>query len=101
MNPQHPAWRSPLHAIRERISFAVNAARLRHPSFSIVDALQFHPPEVQLDALFLTAVAMSTAIDIDPHQMVVRAKRLLPDADGPYSDHIQAARDYAKGELRR
>lgn len=98
---QHPAWRSPLHTIRDRIAFSANAARLREPSFSIVDQLQFYPPEVQLDALFTTAVAMSTTIGLDPHEMVVRARRILPDAEGPFTEQLQAARDYAKGELRR
>jgi hypothetical protein len=97
---EHPAWRSPLHAIRDRISFATSAARVLEPSFRIVDALQFSDPAVQLDALFVTAVAMATVIGLDPHEMVVRARRMLPDAEGPFTEQLQAARDYAKGELR-
>ena len=98
---EHPGWRSPLHAIRSRISAAVSAAKFREPSFRIVDSLQFYPPEVQLDSLFVTAVAMSTVVGLDPHEMVARAKRILPEADGPFTDQIAAATDYAKGELRK
>jgi hypothetical protein len=97
---EHPAWRSPLHTIRDRIAFSTAAAQLRHPSFAIVDQLQFHPPEVQLDALFVTAVAMATVVGLDPHEMVSRARRLLPAAEGPFTDHLQAVKDYAKGELK-
>jgi hypothetical protein len=63
---EHPAWRSPLSAIRDRISFSSSAARLREPSFRIVDALQFSDPAVQLDALFVSAVAMATVVGLDP-----------------------------------
>lgn len=98
---QHAAWRTPLHAIRDRIIFASAAAPLREPSFAIVDQLQFYDPAVQMDALFVTAVAMATVIGLDPHEMVARARRILPAAEGPFTDQLQAARDYAKGELRR
>jgi hypothetical protein len=97
---EHPAWRSPLSAIRDRISFSSSAARLREPSFRIVDALQFSDPAVQLDALFVSAVAMATVVGLDPHEMVTRAKRLLPSVDGPFSDQVSAMTDYAKGELK-
>jgi hypothetical protein len=98
---EHPGWKAPLHAIRLSIHAATAPAKFREPSFRIVDALQFPPPEVQLDALFLTAVAMATVVGLDPHEMVTRAKRILPEADGPFTDQISALTDYAKGELRR
>lgn len=66
----------------------------------MLDALQFHPPEVQLDSLALALVAMSTVVGLDPHEMVARAKRMLPDVDGPFTDQVSAMTDYAKGELR-
>lgn len=97
---EHPAWRSPLHSIRDRISFATSAAPLRVPAYRALDALQFSDPAVQLDALFLLAVAMSTVVGIDPHEMVTRAKRVLPEAEGPFTEQLQAAREYAKGELK-
>lgn len=97
---EHPAWRSPLHTIRDHIAWAVDAARLRRPAYHILDALQRHPPATQMDALFVLAVAMAEALGLDSHAMVSRAKRILPDAEGPFTEHLQAARDYAKGELR-
>jgi hypothetical protein len=101
MSPSdHPAWLSPLHTIRDAISFATSAAALRRPAFEILYALQRHPPAVQMDSLFLTAVAMSEALGLDAHEMVSRAKRIMPDAEAAYTDHIQAVKDYARGELK-
>lgn len=97
----HPGWTAPLHVIRTNIAYSTTAAPLREPSFRVVDALQFSPPAVQLDALFLTAVAMATVIGIDPHEMVSRAKRILPEAEGPFTEQLQAAKDYARGELNK
>lgn len=100
-HPDHPAWRSPLHAIRDRISFATTAEKLRRPAFHAISALQSFPPEVQLDALFLAAVAMAEALRLDSHDMVSRAKRIMPDAEAAHTMHLQAVKDYARGELRQ
>jgi hypothetical protein len=97
---EHPGWRAPLHAIRLTVAAAVSAAKFREPSYTITDALQFYPPAVQLDALFITAVSMAVVIGKDPHEMVERAKRIIPEADGPFTVHIAALREYAKEELR-
>jgi hypothetical protein len=45
---------------------------------------------------------MSQALGLDPHEMVARARRILPEAEGAYGagTHIGAIRLYAKGELR-
>lgn len=95
----HPAWRSPLHTIRDRLRFAASAAKLRSPAYTILDTLQRFHPAVQMDALFVLAVAMAETLGLDSHEMVTRAKRILPEAEGPFSEQLQAARDYAKGEL--
>lgn len=98
---EHPAWRSPLHTIRERIAFAVSAAGLRVPAFRIIDALQGSHPSHQMEALALALTAMAQTLNLNPHDLVERAKRQLPDAEGPFTEQLQAIRDYAKGELRR
>lgn len=97
----HPAWRSPLHTIRERLSFSVNPEPVRRAAFAVLDAVQFFQPHYQLDALFNLGVAMAQTLGLDPHELVARAKRMLPDVEGPYTDALQTARDYAKGELAR
>lgn len=97
----HPAWRSPLHTIRAAIAYAVTAQPLRQPALAIIDAIQFAHPSVQMDALFTTAVAMAQTLNLDPHEMVARAKRILPSAEGPFSEQFSVVRDYAGGELRK
>jgi hypothetical protein len=97
----HPAWRSPLDTIRLNLAAASAPEPIRHGSFAVLDALQRYRPETQLDALFATAVAMSQSLGLDPHDMVVRARRVLPDLEAAYTNHLQAIRDYAKGELTR
>jgi len=96
----HPAWRTPIHAIVDAIRFAVTTRDLREPAFRVLDGIQQSPPAVQLQALYLTAVAMAQSLNLNPHDLVERAKRQLPDAEGPFTEQLQAARDYAKGELR-
>lgn len=88
------------HTIRDRIRFRTLAEPLRKPAFDVVTALQRYPADVQVDAAFLAAVALATTVNLDPHDLVSRARRLLADAEGPFTDHLQAIRDYAKGELR-
>jgi hypothetical protein len=89
-----------MDTIRLSISAAYAPARFREPAFRVLDALQQSPPAIQLDALFLTAVAMAMTVGIDPHEMVARAKRMIPDVDGPFSSQLAAITDYAKGELK-
>lgn len=98
--PDHPSWRTPLDNIRLRLSASADAAKLRRPSFAILDTLQRFPAEVQLDSLFVLAAAMAEGAGMDAHDMVTRAKRILPEAEGPFTEHLQAARDYAAGELK-
>jgi hypothetical protein len=101
MNRPHGTWATPLDNIKLRISAASSAPRLRVPAWRIVDVLQFSPAEDQLDALWITAVAMAEAVGMNPHDMVARAKRIIPEAEGPFTEHLQSARDYAKGELKK
>lgn len=96
----HPSWGAPLHAIRSAIAWSSSPQPIREPAFRVVDALQFYPAGVQMDALASLFVAMAEVIGLDAHEMVARAKRQLPDLEGPFTEQLQAARDYAKGELR-
>jgi len=98
---QHPAWLSPLAAIRLRLAAANQTEPRRLAAFAIIDALQHYPPEVQMDGLFAAATAMSQTLNLDPHEMVARARRVLPDLEAGYTMHLEAVRDYARGELTR
>lgn len=98
---EHPAWASPLHAIQDRLRFHRDHEAVRLAAFKALSGIQSAPPHVQLDGLFSLATAMAEALRLDPHEMVERARRMFADVEGPYTEQLQAARDYARGELRR
>lgn len=101
LGPEHPAWRSPLQSIRDRIAWATGGLpRLREAVFAVLDRLQFVPPDVQVDALFVSAVVMANSLSLDAHSMVTRAKRLIPDLDS-HNEHLNVVRDYTHGELKK
>lgn len=99
MSPAHPGWRASPDTIRRNVAAASAIQPIRDGAMRVLDAIQFTPPANQLDSLFVLAVAMATVIGRDPHEMVSRARRIIPDAEGPFTQKVQAARDYARGEL--
>lgn len=100
MVPDHPGWAASPEAIRRHLSAATVIQPIREGAMRALDAIQFSPPATQLDSLFVLAVAMATVIGLDPHEMVTRARRIIPDAEF-FSDNIRSTRDYAKGELKK
>lgn len=86
--------------IVDRVLLGSTASNLRHPAFRLISANQQENPEVQINALMLTAVVVCQTIGLDPHDMVERAKRMVSVAEGPFTYHLQAIRDFAEGELR-
>jgi hypothetical protein len=100
MSPlKHPGWSAPVDAIRRSVSAASAIQPIRDGAIRVLDAIQFTPPANQLDSLFVLAVAMATVVGLDPHEMVARARRIIPDAE-LFSENMRATRDYAKGELK-
>ena len=97
----HPAWKTGPENVRLRLMAASSADKYRQTSYVILDVLQRYAPEVQLDALFVLSTAMAESVGLDPHEMVTRARRILPEAEGPFTEQLQAARDYARGELKK
>jgi hypothetical protein len=87
-------------SIRDRIAFNSNIGKLREPSFLIINALQSaRDTAAQVEALFLTAAIIAQTLNLDPHAMIVRARRQIADAEAGKVPLIDAIRDYAKGEL--
>jgi hypothetical protein len=74
-------------------------ARLREPAFLLIDRLQRVDPADQLRALSLAFVAATEAAGLDPHEEVTRARRMMRQAEGPFTEQVQAIRDYARSEL--
>jgi hypothetical protein len=66
-----------------------------------INHVQGESPANQLTATALAVVAMSEAAGIEPYDVIAVAKRVMRDAEGPFTHQIQAIRDYARDELRR
>jgi hypothetical protein len=49
----------------------------------------------------LAAYVAAEALGLDPHEELSRAGRKVAAAEGPFTAHIQALRDYVRGELAR
>lgn len=87
--------------LRERVFARSSLRPLKAPAFLIIDALQRTPDtSLQLDALSLTFTAICQSVGIDPHDLIVRSKRQLADADVLHNPEIEAIRDYAAGEMK-
>lgn len=90
-----------LHTIQDRVRHASTVAELREPAFRIADRMQDLEPAVQYRALILAALVATQALGLDPHEEIERARRMVTAAEGPFTSHVQALRDYVRGELLR
>lgn len=87
--------------LRERIFARSSLRPLKAPAFLVIDALQRTPDtSLQLDALSLTFTTICHSVGIDPHDLIVRSKRQLADAEVLKNPEIEAIRDYAVGEMK-
>ena len=90
------------HNISDRIRGHTSLVPLKRPAFSIISALQdLKDPAVQVDALALTFAIICQEAAVDPHALITRAHRQIPDADALPNPHLEAIRDYVKGEMLR
>lgn len=87
------------HTVRDRIAFRSSLQPLKGPSFQVIDALQAHPKDVQVEALTLTLAAICRSVGLDAHDLITRANRQLRQADTVRNPHIEAIAAYATGEL--
>lgn len=87
--------------IAERARHDSSVAVLREPAFRVITRMDDIEPHLQFNALMLTAVVASEALGLDPHEELERARRKVETAEGPYTQHVQAIRDYVRGELAR
>ena len=76
-------------------------AQVRAPAFQVLTRIQGLDPGIQLLAVAVALCAMSQACELDMREVIYTAENLLRDCEGPYTEHIQAIRDYARGELVR
>jgi len=95
----HASWNAHPAVIRLAVNASHAAARLREPAMRVVDAVQMMPAGQQIETVFAAAVILARGAGLDPHELVVRARRQVPDIEFGESA-ASAISDYAKGELR-
>lgn len=95
----HPSWEARPALIRLAVAMSHQADPVRRSAYSVIDAIQALPAKLQIEAVFAAAVILANAIGEDPHDLVSRARRQVPDLEFSESS-IQAISDYAKGELQ-
>lgn len=76
-------------------------AAIRTPAFKVIDRMQHVHPSAQVTATAVALCAMSEALGLRMRDVINVAENTLRDCEGPYTEHIQAIREYAKGELLR
>lgn len=87
--------------LRDRVRNRSTLAVLREPVFRLATRMTDIEPADQLSALFLATAVAAEAAGLDVHEEVARAKRMIRQAEGPFTTHVHAFRDYVAGELRR
>ncbi len=95
----HPSWNEKPAAIRFAVAASTSDQKIREPAFEVLNALQRLPAATQVEAVFAAAVILARALNQDPHELVSRARRQVPDIEAVESA-ASAISDYAKGELR-
>lgn len=74
---------------------------LREPAFALISRIQDAHPGAQVRSLALALCVVCSEIGISAHDLVQQGYRMMADADGPYTIHIRALKDYAREELCR
>lgn len=87
------------HTVRDQISFFASPDVIRRPAYTVLDRIDGMAPGEQMLATAVALVAMCGACHLDPHALITRANRLMKQADGPFTYHIKAIREYAANEL--
>jgi hypothetical protein len=100
MTHRHPLWRDLKDAITLGMAAASAASPIRQGVMALLDRLQFISPAAQLDSVFALGTAMATSLGLDPHELVTRAKKVIPDLE-VFDEKMNVVRDYTQGELRR
>lgn len=91
--------RQRLGVVGTRARWQSTVADLREPAFAIAARLDDIPHHTRFNALMLAAAVSAQALGLDPHEELERAVRKIADAEGPFTLHIQALRDFVAGEL--
>lgn len=89
------------HTVRDQLRFLSNPARLRGPAFNVIARVQDHTPGEQILGTAVALIAMCESANISLQDVIEHARNAMSHAEGPYSAHVQAVRDYSASEIAR
>lgn len=87
------------NTVNDRITAFTDLAALRHASYRALSALDSEKPEVKFLAPGLLFVTMAQQLGRNPHEDIVPLRRIIRAAEGPFTEQVQALRDYVRGEM--
>ena len=90
--------------ISDQIAFFNDIRAVRHLAFRVIDRAQLNPenekPGEQIIGIAVALIALCQSSNVSLDRVINVAQNAMADADGPFSEHIKAIRDYARYELR-
>lgn len=88
------------HTTNDRITAFAKPALLRDAAFGVLDKVQTIPaPEVRYLAPLAVAAVIAQQLGRDIHEDIQGVRRMICAAEGPFTDHFQAMRDYVTQEI--
>lgn len=89
--------------LRSRLNDGINwfsePSRLRDPIVKVVSVLDLEPAVERYLAPAGVFVLMADELKRDAHADIERVRRMLVAAEGPFTNQLQAMRDYVRTEL--
>lgn len=85
--------------IHDSFRFLHNAATVRRPAFNVIHRVQDFTPGEQILGTAVALTAICDAAGLPLSEVLTKAARIMHDAEGPFTSHIRAIREYAKGEF--
>jgi hypothetical protein len=92
-----------INGLADQVRLCADASKLRRPAFLCIDSMQNNTQsnggeKIVALAVTLLAICESTGVPID--EVIWKAQAMTRDAEGPFTAHIQAIREYAANHLR-
>lgn len=75
--------------------------RLQRSRNRVIERVQDSTPGEQILGTAVALMAMCESANVHLGDVLTFAGRVMHDAEGPFTSHVQAVRDFAAGEIRR
>lgn len=89
------------HTVRDQLRFLCHPARVRVPAFKVIARVQDFTPGEQILGTAVALMAMCQSANISLSDAIESARNVMSHAEGPFTSHVQAVRDYAAQEIAR